>query len=79
MSANKMTYAAAVKSKFASTLYAAIASGHQAATEEPSKPVKHMWRYGRYRPNGKFDNSDDESEARAEWIESQKDRGRNRD
>ena len=70
MSANKMTYAAAVvASACAASLHAKIASVSQA-----EKPVKCVWRYGRYRPNGKFDNSDDESEARAEWIESQKDR-----
>jgi len=64
MSATKMTYAAAV----VASLHAKIASASQ--VEEP----KCVWRYGRYRPNGKFDNSDDESEARAEWIESRKDR-----
>jgi hypothetical protein len=67
-----MTYAAAVKSKFAASLYAKIASATKIqVTEEPAKCV---WRYGRYRPNGKFENSDDEDEARAEWIESRKDR-----
>ena len=73
MSANKMTYAAAVKSKFAAStsLQAKIASASNIQVEEPTKSV---WRYGRYRPNGKFDNSDDEDEARAEWIESRKDR-----
>ena len=71
MSANKMTYAAAVKSKFAASLHAKIASATNIQVEEPAKCV---WRYGRYRPNGKFENSDDEDEARAEWIESRKDR-----
>jgi hypothetical protein len=37
------------------------------------------YKYGRLRPGGKFDNSSDEAEARSEWIESQKDRGRHRD
>ena len=37
------------------------------------------YKYGRYRPGGKFEDSGDEAEARSEWIESQKDRSRNRD
>lgn len=45
-----------------------------------SKPsAAPVYKYGRLRPGGKFDNSSDEAEARSEWIESQKDRRRNRD
>ena len=79
MSTNKMTYAKALCAKLVDSKLVDLEPEPVAVTQKPSKPVKYMWRYGRYRPNGKFDNSHEESEARSEWIESQKDRGRNRD
>jgi len=45
----------------------------------PPKDQASRWVYGRLRPGGKFDNSEDESEARSEWIEGQKDKASGKD
>ena len=45
-----------------------------APVAKPKAAAAPVYKYGRLRPGGKFDNSEDEAEARAEWIESQKDR-----